>query len=76
MLVRLDKEYTSELNDSESSTYKELESRINSVVTALLAQSPILTCIFRSWCSNVYIIKLLHSWMSSIRESQGFKMSL
>ncbi|KAM8726509.1 adhesion G-protein coupled receptor F1-like [Acanthopagrus schlegelii] len=32
MLVRLDKEYTSELNDAESSTYKELESRINSVL--------------------------------------------
>ncbi|XP_030260214.1 adhesion G protein-coupled receptor F5-like [Sparus aurata] len=32
MLVRLDKEYTAELNDAESSTYKELESRINSVL--------------------------------------------
>lgn len=61
MLVRLDKEYTAELNDAESSTYKELESRINSVVIALFTQSPVLTCIFRSWCSNVYIIKLLHS---------------
>ncbi|XP_044025383.1 adhesion G protein-coupled receptor F5-like isoform X21 [Siniperca chuatsi] len=32
MSVRLDKEYTAELNNSASSTYKELESRINSVL--------------------------------------------
>ncbi|XP_042246628.1 uncharacterized protein LOC121882433 isoform X1 [Thunnus maccoyii] len=32
MLIRLDKQYTPELNDATSSTYKELESRIDSVL--------------------------------------------
>lgn len=56
MSVRLDKEYTAELNDATSSAYKELESSINSVVSALLTAHPFLTCIFSSSCSNVAII--------------------
>ncbi len=36
MSVRLDKEYTAELNDPTSFEYKDLESSINSVVSTLL----------------------------------------
>lgn len=36
MSIRLDKEFTAELNDDTSSEYKELESSILSVVSALL----------------------------------------
>lgn len=42
MSVKLDKEYTADLNDATSSAYKELESSVNSVVSAFLTAQTLL----------------------------------
>lgn len=53
MSIRLDLEYTAELNDATSSEYKDLESKVHTVVSALLMSNPVLTYIFSSSCCHV-----------------------
>lgn len=75
MSVRLDKEFTPDLNDATSSAYKELETSVNSVVSAFLTAQTLLirTYIFSSLCSYVAIItNFIHSCRNSTGESQGF----